>query len=163
MGHPVRKSLPHVVPSWIRPDEAVYFITICCDPRGRNQLCYTKIANALFESVAFRNQRNEWWTCLFLLMPDHLHMLVSFPPSKDMQSVVSLWKHYGSAKLRIVWQRDFFDHRLRSEESFGDKANYILQNPVRQGLSAIAEDWPYVWWPEMPDGRRGAPSLPSRG
>src|SRR2546422_388972 len=184
MGHPVRKTLSHAVPRWIRPDEAVYFVTIGCDPRGSNQLCGPGVGNPLLESVAFYNVRLTWWAQLVLLMPDHLHMLVSFPnparsesaPYRDdpevgcdvpsrraptMADVVTAWKRYTARHFSIAWQRDFFDHRLRTNESLRDKAEYILQNPVRKGLIAKAEDWPYVWWPEMPDGRLGEPSLPN--
>lgn len=81
-------------------------------------------------------------------MPDHLHALLSFPASKSMQSAVSQWKHYTASQYAICWQRDYFDHRLRQEESFKEKVDYILQNPVRQGLAAHSEDWPFVWWPQ---------------
>jgi len=118
-----RKTLPHDVPSWIRPDEAIYFITICCDPRGHNHLCCRKVADSLFDAVEFRNRRGEWWAYLILLMPDHLHALLSFPANRSMQSVVSQWKHYTAAQYAIRWQRDFFDHRLRQEESFQEKAD----------------------------------------
>ncbi|MGD1019727.1 MAG: transposase [Verrucomicrobiia bacterium] len=42
-----------------------------------------------------------------------------------------------------VWQREFFDHVLRSEESYAEKWEYVRQNPVRAGLTARVEDWPY--------------------
>jgi hypothetical protein len=43
-----------------------------------------------------------------------------------------------------VWQRGFFDHILRSEESYRQKWNYVRDNPVRAGLVANANDWPYA-------------------
>jgi len=42
-----------------------------------------------------------------------------------------------------VWQREFFDHVLRSEESYAEKWEYMRQNPVRAGLAMSAEDWPF--------------------
>ena len=42
------------------------------------------------------------------------------------------------------WQKTFFDHLLRSSESYSEKWNYVRENPVRAGLVANAEDWPYV-------------------
>ena len=42
-----------------------------------------------------------------------------------------------------IWQRGFFDHVLRSDESYAQKWNYVRQNPVRAGLVANADDWPY--------------------
>jgi hypothetical protein len=37
-----------------------------------------------------------------------------------------------------------FDHLLRSKESYAEKWDYVVQNPVRAGLTAAAEDWPYA-------------------
>jgi putative transposase len=147
MTRPQRKLLPHVVPAWVREQDAVFFITICCDPRSQNQLCNPLVAAKLFESVAFRHNRGDLWMHLVLLMPDHLHALASFPQGKDMRTVVTQWKKYVAREFHISWQRDFFDHRLRNDESLLDKEDYIRMNPVRVGLVARPEDWPYVWEP----------------
>ncbi len=64
-----------------------------------------------------------------------------------MKRVIAAWKHYLTAKSRLVWQRDFFDHRLRSQESFDEKVAYIRANPVRAGLVARANDSAFVWTP----------------
>ena len=86
---------------------------------------------------------------LIVLMPDHLHCLASFPSDQNMQSVISKWKEYTAKKLAIQWQRDFFEHRLRTDESLRDKSDYILMNPVRRGLVKNPKEWPYVWRPEF--------------
>lgn len=78
-------------------------------------------------------------------MPDHLHALVSFPRDRDMKIVISRWKQFTATNAGIKWQRDFFDHRLRSDESLYEKAYYIEMNPVRKGLVDRPEQWPYVW------------------
>ena len=145
---PQRKSLPHNLPSWVDPETAVFFITICCTPKDENQLCTPEVSGGIFESVAFRQSRGDWWVQLLLLMPDHLHALVSFPSDKDMTTVISPSKEFLAKKLSIRWQPHFFDHRLRSGESLRDKADYILNNPVRRGLIARTEDWSYVWMPD---------------
>jgi putative transposase len=44
-----------------------------------------------------------------------------------------------------VWQRGFFDHRLRADESFEEKATYVRMNPVRKGLVGRPDDWPHLW------------------
>jgi hypothetical protein len=38
---------------------------------------------------------------------------------------------------------EFFDHILRSSESYSEKWNYVRDNPVRAGLVANADDWPW--------------------
>jgi REP element-mobilizing transposase RayT len=142
-----RKTLPHQIPSWVDPHNQIYFITINCEERFRNQLALPPVSQALLETVRHREEQFLWWPHLFLLMPDHLHALLSFPPSsKSVQKIVSKWKEWTAKELGIAWQRDFFEHRLRQEESRRQKADYILQNPVRQNLVVRPEDWPFVYF-----------------
>jgi REP element-mobilizing transposase RayT len=77
-------------------------------------------------------------------MPDHAHFLAKFSHA-GVRKIVSGWKRYTATKVGVVWQRDFFDHRLRSDESFTEKASYIRLNPVRAGLIDTAGNWPYVF------------------
>jgi len=42
-----------------------------------------------------------------------------------------------------AWQRGFFDHVLRSEESYSQKWEYVRENPVRANLVQYPNDWPY--------------------
>jgi hypothetical protein len=60
--------------------------------------------------------------------------------------VVSKWKEWTAKELGICWQRDFFEHRLRHDESCREKADYFLQNPVRKKLVARPEEWPFVYF-----------------
>jgi REP-associated tyrosine transposase len=143
---PVRKRLAHDVPLWVDPAKECYFITICCKARGRNQLALPDIAKALFETARHRNDIGVWYVHVALLMPDHLHVLVSFPEvGKRIQAIISKWKEWTSKTVGISWHRDFFEHRLREDESFREKAEYILLNPVRAGLIEKSENWPYVF------------------
>jgi REP element-mobilizing transposase RayT len=139
-----RKWLPHDPPLWIDPLNEAFFITINCLPRGENQLAHDDIWQALTETIEFREKRGEWKWRLLLAMPDHLHGIVSFPESFHMRSSISSWKRWIAKSHGIQWQRDFFDHRLRTEESAREKADYIRMNPVRAGLTAKREHWPYV-------------------
>ncbi|MFO1487693.1 MAG: hypothetical protein U1F65_04370 [Verrucomicrobiota bacterium] len=41
------------------------------------------------------------------------------------------------------WQKGFFDHVMRSEESYSEKWLYVAENPIRKKLVARPEDWPY--------------------
>ncbi|HEY4272991.1 MAG TPA: c-type cytochrome [Candidatus Udaeobacter sp.] len=153
---PQRKKLPHERPRWLRPEDEVFFITVCCVSRGKNQLCHQKIAREIFDSAQFRNQNAIWYAHLVCLMPDHLHLLISFPYERPMKAIVADWKRFLATKLKIEWQRDFFDHRLRKDESYQEKADYVRANPVRAGLVAPSEDWPYFWQadPQTKDGIR---------
>ena len=144
MNAPFYKKLDHTVPPWV-PDDAVFFITIGCAMRGRNTLATPEIAESLFDGMKIYQEQQKWWVHFALLMPDHLHMLVSFALSVTMNKTVADWKKYQARCLKIDWQRDFFDHRIRSEEQFAEKYEYIRMNPVRKGLVATPEDWAYVY------------------
>lgn len=125
----------------------IYFITINCMERFRNQLALPSMAHALFETVRHRQENFLWWPHLFLLMPDHLHALLSFPPSgKPIRTIVSKWKEWTAKQFAVHWQEDFFEHRLRREESRRQKADYILANPVRARLVSHPEHWPWVYF-----------------
>jgi putative transposase len=151
MNLPQRGHLPHEVPLWVDPQKEVYYLTINCEKRATNQLTTPETAKALLESIAFRQGKGLWFAYLFLIMPDHVHGLVSFPPStRTLQGVVSDWKRWTARQLGIEWQRDFFEHRLRHDESARQKSDYILANPVRAKLVARPEDWPYVWFGGSP-------------
>jgi REP element-mobilizing transposase RayT len=42
-----------------------------------------------------------------------------------------------------IWQAEFFDHLLRSEESYAQKWQYVRENPVRKRLVKVPDDWPW--------------------
>jgi putative transposase len=151
---PQRSKLPHGILPWARTD-AIFFITICCAPREANQLGHASVAQLIWESIEFRQRRGDWYVYEWLLMPDHLHALISFPPEKDLTKIIANWKEIVAKRTSITWQRDYFDHRLRSHESHEEKSQYIRQNPVRKKLVTRAEDWPFTW------AKRGGPSGPA--
>ena len=86
----------------------------------------------------------------YVLMPDHVHFFAAFPPdgitliewTKSLRSVL------GKELLKIGhqkphWQEGFFDHLLRSGESYAQKWDYVRMNSVRAGLSARPKEWLY--------------------
>ena len=77
-------------------------------------------------------------------MPDHLHMLIAIAGDTDLSNLIRDFKRITARKAKIKWQRNFFDHRLRHDESGDAKAEYILQNPERAELISAGERWPYV-------------------
>lgn len=152
---PRRQPLYHEIPAWVR-DEATFYITINCQPRGINHLAIPTAAEAIRESLGVRINKGYWWPSLILLMPDHLHGLLTLAPGQELQKVISDWKRYTARFAGIKWQRDFFDHRIRHEESLSEKWEYIVQNPVRACLVASPDAWPYVWTGEELAGERHA-------
>jgi len=146
MDSPIgRRHLSHEIPldARIGPEDEVFFITICCRPRGLNQLANCETWQALHESLDHREQLGDLHARLVLAMPDHLHGLFAFPGTKRMARVIADFKAWMAKSAGVTWQRDFFEHRLRGMESATEKANYIRNNPVRAGLVSRPEDWPY--------------------
>jgi putative transposase len=90
-----------------------------------------------------------------VVMPTHAHLLFTSLQNEEgwlasLPQVMRLIKgrsaHFINKLLDRhgpVWQEEFFDHVLRSNESLSEKVNYICQNPVRQGLVRWETD--YQW------------------
>ena len=83
-------------------------------------------------------------------MPDHAHFFAAFGRTSPSLSMwMKSWKNALSKTLRQMgvlaphWEKGFFDHVMRSAESYGEKWRYVEQNPVRAGLVQNGEDWPY--------------------
>jgi REP element-mobilizing transposase RayT len=93
----------------------------------------------------------------FVVMPDHVHL--AFTPLVDdvgrpyslaeiMQAIKGASAHAINKCLGrkgSVWQPESFDHLLRSDESLQEKVEYICANPVRRGLTASTDDYPWLW------------------
>lgn len=77
-------------------------------------------------------------------MPDHAHMLIAVPGDAVLSSLIRDFKRITARIAKIDWQRNFFDHRLRHDESESEKATYIRRNPIRAGLVGEDKEWPYA-------------------
>ncbi|MDR1491173.1 MAG: hypothetical protein LBT05_00380 [Planctomycetaceae bacterium] len=137
-------KLNHNVPFWIQ-DDAVFFITICCQKRHVNTLATPEIASKIKEGLMYRQHIQQLWIIYALVMPDHFHAILGFGRNYEMKQVIMSWKRYLTKYAGINWQKDFFDHRIRSDESLSEKIEYIRRNPVRQNLVIRPEDWQYAW------------------
>jgi len=65
-------------------------------------------------------------------------MLVGIPGDASLSNLVRDFKRITARIAGIRWQRNFFDHRLRHDESETEKYDYLCQNPVRAGLATVA-------------------------
>jgi REP-associated tyrosine transposase len=126
----------------VNPWGATFHIRIRA--KGPRLLTDPVLAPALLESALFYAVRRRWYPHLFLLMPDHIHALISFPPGSRMSQTIGDWKKWHVRTNHVEWQEGYFDHRLRQEESFGEKARYIHNNPVVRGLCTRPEDWQWA-------------------
>jgi len=145
-SYPRRKLLSHKTPHWVRESEAIFFITVCCAKRGDNQLATPAVAAALIDSVRHRNETTAWWCSAFVVMPDHIHGLIQF--SHPMEQTMRNWKAWTAKEHGISWQPRWFDHRLRNDENWHKKAEYLFNNPLRAGLVREGDDWPWTFFCE---------------
>jgi REP element-mobilizing transposase RayT len=86
----------------------------------------------------------------YVIMPDHIHLFVVIPPVGITVSgwIQALKSVLGKKLIELGhdkphWQRGFFDHVMRSSDSYSQKWDYVRLNPVRAGLCDIPEEWPY--------------------
>jgi REP element-mobilizing transposase RayT len=129
-------------------DNPIFFITACT--HERKQILASENLHPAFRDFALQAASHSVFVGRYVLMPDHVHLFAAFG-SKPVS--LSMWmkslKNALSKSLRRQniaaphWQKDFFDHVLRSEESYAEKWQYVLDNPVRKGLVKQASDWPY--------------------
>ena len=146
----LRKQLDHAT-HFAGRFGAIYFITICCQRRGSNQLCCEGSAKVLFDTARIYHERGRWNLNLLLLMPDHLHALIGVDGRDSLSQLVRDYKRITAKMAGIRWQRNFFDHRLRHDESLAEKFAYVCQNPLRAGLIGNERDWPYAFIPGRAD------------
>ena len=89
-----------------------------------------------------------WLVGRYVLMPDHLHLICSpIEETVEIEPWVTFWKRqfrriHGSPARRF--QPGCFHHRLRQQESYDQRWDYIRENPVRAGLVKGADDWPFT-------------------
>ena len=113
-----------------------------------------------------------WFVGRYMIMPDHIHFFCapsSYPPP-DFHRWMAYWKSLAAkaywralggsrscatagdtdARERVpparnspLFQRDCWDRQLRTGESYAQKWEYVRNNPVRKGLVANVDEWPY--------------------
>ena len=126
----------------------IYFITICAHGR------INRLANDVFHAIATEVWRNceihcGWSIGRYVIMTDHVHFFTTDNrDTRTLSDVIGKWKEW-TAKYCCrryqytmpLWQPEFFDHVLRSSESYEQKWEYVRENPVRAGLVSVAGDW----------------------
>ncbi|MGA2217043.1 MAG: transposase [Terracidiphilus sp.] len=88
----------------------------------------------------------------FVVMPDHLHLLLTVEGEMTIEKAMQLIKGGFSYRLKRdfqypgeVWQRGFSEMRADDRESFLRYREYISQNPVKAGLVGSPDEYPYCY------------------
>jgi putative transposase len=135
------------VPHWVEPGALLHIRIALNREKEQKALIDPPLAQGILDSAKFYEARLRWHITLFLLMPDHLRALLSFPRDQSMSELIRGWKRFHTRTNQVVWQEGYFDHRLRDDErgeEHSAKMNYIRENPVAAGLCAKAEDWRWM-------------------
>jgi putative transposase len=138
-----------------------YFFTVVTH-RRRPILCIDPVMLALREAIARVRVARPFVVDAFVLLPDHLHCIWTLPDGDvDFSGRWSLIKHHVSYACGQVlspavttesrrkhrdagiWQRRFWEHRIRDDADLERHVDYIHFNPVKHGLSGSVADWPY--------------------
>jgi REP element-mobilizing transposase RayT len=143
---PERESLPHL-PVRDRVNQSIIQYVTLSVARRRSLLSRRDAAAVILAAWA---KASSWRVGRYVIMPDHLH-LFSAPatmPAEPLKAWLLFWRaevsrHWPRVAEKPIWQKDFFDRQLRSGESYHEKWLYVWYNPVRAGLVARPEDWPY--------------------
>jgi len=142
-----QSRLPHLQPFLRQP---LLFLTVATHARRPVLAC--AVSHEILRSVWFRSRATYGWAVgRYLLMPDHVHLFAraqidAVPLARWMQS----WKSLSSRRLadehRLsspIWQKDYFDRFVRSADTYSRTWEYVVLNPVRQGLVTVPADWPW--------------------
>ncbi len=82
-------------------------------------------------------------------MPDHLHLVITGTDDEvNLLKVIAWFKQktgfwLSKKKWEGQWQKDFFDHVIKKDESLATNVKYILDNPVRKGIVTQWQEYPF--------------------
>ncbi len=102
----------------------------------------------------------------YVLMPEHVHLLVNEPRVRTLATAVQVLKQKTSRKLKIAgepqfWQRRYYDFVVPSEAKRIEKLRYMHRNPVKRGLAADPSGWRWSSFRHYATGAVGAVEIES--
>ena len=159
---PVRRRHRLPLESYADPHR-IFMFTLCARQHGAP---FTRdvLASDVVEALLWRKERHAWIMYCYCLMPDHLHFVVQPSQTKPrihnagargwlaagLLDQISAFKRYTTSQVwhkhggtGPLWQRSSYDHALRADEGIDGAVHYVLNNPVRRGIVARWEDYPY--------------------
>jgi hypothetical protein len=87
-------KLQHDVPHWVEPGALFHFRVALDRQHEQRPLTEPTLARSILDSANFYQEKQRWYITLFLLMPDHIHALLSFARDQEMSRVIGDWKHF---------------------------------------------------------------------
>jgi putative transposase len=135
-----------------------YFFTVNLLQRHAEPLL-TRHIEVLRVVVAWVRRRHPFRIHGWVVLPDHLHCVIELPSGDGDFAVRWRLIKMGFSKAlpreerrstvrarrgeRGIWQRRYWEHRIRDEADFRAHMDYVHINPVKHGLVGRVSDWPY--------------------
>src|ERR1035441_4534057 len=139
-----------------------HFITFSCYHRlphlGTNK------ARSLFErSLEIMRTRYDFVVCGYVVMPEHVHLLVGEPQKALLSKAVQALQLSGSVHhwQRLFWQPRYYDFNVHNELKRIEKLRYMHRNPVKRGLVEKPEDWLWSSFRHYASGEVGTVQIES--
>jgi putative transposase len=141
----------------LRIPGATWFFTLVTYKRRRIFITEPAVSQ-LQRAVEIVNQKMSFQLKAFVILPDHIHWLISLPENDSDYSTriklikTAFTKSYlkenrepaRNAKGEMkVWQPRFWEHWIRDEKDLSRHLDYIHFNPVKHGLAELPEQWSY--------------------
>jgi putative transposase len=136
-----------------------HFITFTC--YKRRPLLNTEKAQTILEAVLEdQRARHSFHIYAYVVMPNHVHLLLSEPPETQLSKILNVLKTQTSRQLPTrdddpFWQTRYYDLNIFTWGMFREKRVYIHRNPVAEGLVLEPEHWPWSSFRQYMTGEPG--------
>jgi putative transposase len=139
-----------------------HFVTFSC--YQRKPFLGSAAARALFErSLETTRSRYGFLVIAYVVMPEHVHLLMTEPEQGTVATVIQAIKISVSRQSqdRPFWQRRYYDFNVVSERKRVEKLQYIHSNPVTRGLAEMPEKWAWSSYRHYVTGEAGRVTIES--
>jgi len=148
MAHPARNAASANI---LNPSR-IFFATTKTS-MGRRLLQSERNATLLIDVLRSLVAEHRFKLHDFVVMPDHVHLLIEagndMTIEKAMQLIKGRFSHRLSHELGYkgeVWQRGFTEVQVMNKQNFEAHQAYIAENPVKAGLAASTEEYPFCFF-----------------
>jgi putative transposase len=123
-----------------------HFVTFSCYHR-LPYLDDDLIRATFLDRLEWLRQQHEFYVFGYVLMPEHVHLLVSEPKRYKLASTINVLKSEVSKQVKggreQFWQTRYYDFNVLTQAKHVEKLRYIHRNPVERGLVTEPRDWPW--------------------
>jgi len=125
---------------------ADYFVTFCLQPRCA--ILVPDIADVLTNEMQRMTTEGCWTLRCLTVMPDHAHRFFTLGERLTLSQTVARLKTKTQVLVRRCgtdWQNNFYDHKVRPNDSIESLIRYIYLNPDHAGLVLPIDSWPHFY------------------